>query len=190
MPFLIQPGPIDGLFLIQPKVFGDSRGYFMETWSQKACEDAGIFANFVQDNQSKSLKGVLRGLHFQKLYPQGKLVRAIQGEVFDVAVDLRQGSASFGKWHGVILSAELQNQFYVPPGFAHGFLVLSSEAVFTYKCTELYHPEDEGGIRWDDPTIGIEWPELGMKPSLSAKDAVLPKFDAKQIFYDIQGKSL
>jgi dTDP-4-dehydrorhamnose 3,5-epimerase len=184
MPFSIQPGPIKGLFLIQPQVFGDSRGYFMETWSQKVFEEEGLFANFIQDNQSKSVKGVLRGLHFQRQYPQGKLVRAIQGEVFDVAVDLRQGSLSFGKWYGVILSDKLQNQFYVPPGFAHGFFVLSDEAVFAYKCTDFYHPEDEDGIRWDDPTIGIEWPEIGMKPLLSAKDAVLPEFDPMHMYYD------
>jgi len=190
MPFSIQPGPIEGLFLIQPKIFGDSRGYFLETWSQKACEEAGLYATFVQDNQSKSVKGVLRGLHFQKHYPQGKLVRAIQGEVFDVAVDLRQGSPSFGKWQGVILSGELQNQFYVPPGFAHGFLVLSEEAIFAYKCTEFYHPEDEGGIRWDDPAIGIEWPGIGMRPSLSAKDEVLPAFDPKHGYFDRKGNPL
>lgn len=190
MPFSIQPGPIEGLFLIQPKVFGDSRGYFLETWSQKACEEAGFFASFVQDNQSKSVKGVLRGLHFQKQYPQGKLVRAIQGEVFDVAVDLRQGSPSFGKWHGVILSGELQNQFYVPPGFAHGFLVLSDEAIFAYKCTDFYHPEDENGIRWNDSTIGVEWPEIGMRRFLSAKDELLPEFDPTHVYFDRKGDLL
>jgi len=190
MPFTIKPGPIEGLFLIQPKLFGDSRGYFLETWSQKACEEAGLFANFVQDNQSRSVKGVLRGLHLQKNYPQGKLVSVIQGEVFDVAVDLRYGSSSFGKWHGVILSDELHNQYYVPQGFAHGYLVLSEEAVFAYKCTDFYHPEDEGGIRWNDPTIGIEWPEIGIKPSLSAKDEMLPEFDVKQRYFDTQGNSI
>jgi dTDP-4-dehydrorhamnose 3,5-epimerase len=174
MPFSIEPGPIEGLFLIQPKVFGDERGYFLETWSDKDYADAGLDARFVQDNQSLSRKGVLRGLHFQRRYPQGKLVRAIQGEIFDVAVDLRPGSATFGKWHGMILSGKVQNQFYVPPGFAHGFLVLSDEAVFAYKCTDFYHPEDEGGVRWDDPAIGIEWPELGFPPILSDRDSALP----------------
>ena len=122
---------------------------------------------------------MLRGLHYQKTRPQGKLVRVISGEVFDVAVDLREGSPSFGKWEGMLLSGELQNQFYIPPGCAHGFLVLSEEAVFAYKCTDFYYPEDEGGIRWDDPAIGIAWPECGMAPRLSAKDLALPLFDAK-----------
>lgn len=187
MPFSIEPGPLQGLFLIQPKVFGDPRGYFLETWSQKACEEAGLKANFVQDNQSKSVKGVLRGLHFQKKFPQGKLVRAIQGEVFDVAVDLRKNSPTFGKWHGVVLSGELQNQFYVPPGFAHGFLVLSDEAVFAYKCTDYYHPEDEGGICWNDPTINIYWPEVGIPPSLSPKDSILPEFNPMSKYFIDEG---
>ncbi|MHB8129614.1 MAG: dTDP-4-dehydrorhamnose 3,5-epimerase [Mobilitalea sp.] len=177
MPFQIHETSINGVFIIQPKVYGDSRGYFLETWSEKDYHLAGINASFVQDNQSKSTRGVLRGLHFQKKFPQGKLVRVISGEVFDVAVDLRFDSKTFGKWFGVILSEILQNQLYVPPGFAHGFLVLSDEAVFTYKCTEFYHPEDEGGIKWDDRTIGIEWPNSGLSPLLSEKDIKLPLFN-------------
>jgi len=170
MPFTITPCPIEGLFEIVPKVFGDHRGYFFESWSERDFAQAGLSMRFVQDNQSKSVRGVLRGLHFQKKYPQGKLVRCIDGEVFDVAVDIRPGSPTFGRWHGVLLTPERQNQFYIPEGFAHGFLVLSETAVFAYKCTEFYHPEDEGGLMWNDPAIGIEWPDLGMLPSLSDKD--------------------
>lgn len=148
---------IDGLCVIEPTVFGDERGYFMETYNQNDMKEYGLDMIFVQDNQSSSKKGVLRGLHFQKQYPQGKLVRAVNGEVFDVAVDLRKDSATYGKWFGVILSAENKKQFYIPEGFAHGFLVLSDTAEFCYKCTDFYHPNDEGGIKWDDPDIGIEW---------------------------------
>jgi dTDP-4-dehydrorhamnose 3,5-epimerase len=176
MPFNITACSIPGLFEIQPKVFGDSRGYFFEAWSQRDFEDAGITARFVQDNQSRSVKGVLRGLHFQRTYPQGKLVRVIDGEVFDVAVDIRPGVPTRGKWHAVVLSGEKQNQFYIPEGFAHGFLVLSDAAVFAYKCTEFYHPEDEGGVIWNDPVIGIKWPDLGMDYLLSEKDKQLPGF--------------
>ncbi|MDR0641696.1 MAG: dTDP-4-dehydrorhamnose 3,5-epimerase, partial [Treponema sp.] len=158
MPFVFTPCPIPGLCEIQTKVFGDSRGYFFESYSQRDYAAAGITLPFVQDNQSRSVKGVLRGLHFQKTRPQGKLVRAVFGEVFDVAVDIRPGSSSYGKWHAVILSGEKQNQFYIPPGFAHGFLVLSETAVFAYKCTDFYYPEDEGGFIWNDPAIGITWP--------------------------------
>lgn len=190
MSVIIEKGPIEGLLLIQPKVFEDSRGYFLETWNTNDYTAAGLQAHFVQDNQSKSRKGVLRGLHFQSRYPQGKLVRAIFGEVFDVAVDLRENSSTFGKWYGVILSGKEQNQFYVPPGFAHGFLVLSEEAVFAYKCTEFYHPEDEGGIRWDDSRVNIAWPEIGQKPSLSAKDLVLPYFNAAQRYFSADGGPL
>ncbi|MDR3146191.1 MAG: dTDP-4-dehydrorhamnose 3,5-epimerase, partial [Treponema sp.] len=153
MPFVFKPCPIEGLYEITPKVFGDSRGYFFESWSARDFEAAGLSPAFVQDNQSRSVRGVLRGLHFQKTHPQGKLVRVIAGEVFDVAVDIRPGSPSRGKWHGVFLSGEEQNQFYISPGFAHGFLVLSDSAVFTYKCTDFYYPEDEGGIIWDDPAV-------------------------------------
>ena len=151
---------IAGLCLIEPKVHGDSRGYFMETWSRRDMEEAGLDIDFVQDNQSCSVKGVLRGLHFQKQYPQTKLVRVIRGEVFDVAVDLRAGSRTYGKWHGELLSEENKKQFLVPKGFAHGFLVLSETAEFCYRCDDYYHPEDEGGVAWNDPEIGIAWPKL------------------------------
>ncbi|MBO5489151.1 MAG: dTDP-4-dehydrorhamnose 3,5-epimerase [Eubacterium sp.] len=151
---------IEGLYVITPTVHGDDRGYFMETYNQNDMKEAGICQVFVQDNQSMSTKGVLRGLHFQKEYPQGKLVRVIKGEVFDVAVDLRDGSATYGKWYGVRLSEKNKKQFFIPKGFAHGFLVLSEEAEFCYKCTDFYHPGDEGGLAWNDPAIGIEWPEV------------------------------
>lgn len=153
-------GSIDGLHIIEPAVHGDSRGYFMETYNKRDMEEAGLNMNFVQDNQSMSTKGVLRGLHFQINYPQGKLVRVIKGRVFDVAVDLRKGSKTYGKWFGVELSEENKKQFYISEGFAHGFLVLSETAEFCYKVTDFYHPNDEGGIAWNDPTIGIKWPEV------------------------------
>ena len=152
--------PIEGLYIIEPAVHGDNRGYFMETYNQRDMEEAGLNMVFVQDNQSMSTKGVLRGLHFQKQFPQGKLVRAIKGRVFDVAVDLRSGSATYGQWYGVELTEENKKQFYISPGFAHGFLVLSETAEFCYKCTDFYHPGDEGGLAWNDPAIGITWPEL------------------------------
>lgn len=162
---------IEGLKVITPKVFGDARGYFMETYNQNDFKEAGIDHTFVQDNQSSSVKGVLRGLHFQKEFPQDKLVRVISGEVFDVAVDIRQGSPTFGKWFGVTLSAENKKQFFVPKNFAHGFLVLSDYAEFSYKCTDFYHPEDEGGLLYNDPEIGIEWPDLGdVQITMSDKD--------------------
>ena len=153
-------GEIDGLYLIQPTVFGDSRGYFMETYNYEEFKEAGLDMVFVQDNQSSSTKGVLRGLHYQKKHTQGKLVRVLSGEVFDVAVDIRKGSKTYGKWFGVELSADNFKQFYIPKGFAHGFLVLSEQAEFCYKCTDFYHPDDEGGLAWNDPEIGVEWPEL------------------------------
>lgn len=153
-------GGIEGLCVIEPAVHGDARGYFMETYNQRDMEEAGLDMVFVQDNQSCSTKGVLRGLHFQKEYPQGKLVRVIRGEVFDVAVDLRRGSDTYGKWYGQLLSEENKLQFYIPEGFAHGFLVLSDVAEFCYKCTDFYHPGDEGGLAWNDPMIGVEWPEV------------------------------
>ena len=153
-------GGIEGLCIIQPAVHGDNRGYFMETYNQNDMHEAGLDMVFVQDNQSMSVKGVLRGLHFQKQYAQGKLVRVIKGCVFDVAVDLRPGSLTYGKWFGVELSEENKKQFYIPQGFAHGFLVLSDTAEFCYKCTDFYHPGDEGGLAWNDPAIGIDWPEL------------------------------
>lgn len=152
--------PIEGLYIIEPAVHGDSRGYFMETYNQNDMREAGLDMVFVQDNQSMSTKGVLRGLHTQKEHPQGKLVRVIRGQVFDVAVDLRPGSPTYGKWYGLELSAENKKQFYVSPGFAHGFLVLSDVAEFCYKVTDFYHPDDELGIAWNDPVIGIQWPEV------------------------------
>ncbi len=162
---------IEGLYVIEPTVFPDSRGYFMETYNQNDFKEAGLDMVFVQDNQSMSVKGVLRGLHFQKEFPQGKLVRAIKGSVFDVAVDIRPGSKTYGKWFGVELSAENKKQFYISEGFAHGFLVLSDEAEFAYKCTDFYHPGDEGGLLWSDPEIGIQWPiEEGMELIISEKD--------------------
>ncbi|HHW68653.1 MAG TPA: dTDP-4-dehydrorhamnose 3,5-epimerase [Epulopiscium sp.] len=166
---------IEGLYIIEPKVFGDERGYFMETYNYNDFKEAGLDMIFVQDNQSKSRKGVLRGLHFQKKHPQGKLVRVISGEVFDVAVDIRKDSPTFGKWYGITLSADNKKQFYIPEGFAHGFLVLSDEAEFVYKCTDFYHPEDESGIRWDDKEIGIKWPI----DSLGNTNLVLSKKDEK-----------
>jgi len=152
--------PIEGLYIIEPAVHGDSRGYFMETYNKRDMEEAGLNMNFVQDNQSMSVKGVLRGLHFQKEYPQGKLVRVIKGCVFDVAVDLREGSPTYGQWYGVELTEENKKQFYISEGFAHGFLVLSDTAEFCYKVTDFYHPGDEGGLAWNDPTIGIQWPQV------------------------------
>lgn len=162
---------IEGLYVIEPSVFGDNRGYFMETYNQNDFHEEGLDMVFVQDNQSMSTKGVLRGLHFQKQYPQGKLVRVVRGKVFDVAVDLRANSNTYGKWFGVELSAENKKQFYISEGFAHGFVVLSDEAEFVYKCTDFYHPGDEGGVLWNDPDIGIDWPiPDGMEPILSEKD--------------------
>lgn len=153
-------GGIEDLCVIEPAVHGDSRGYFMETYSQRDMEEAGITIHFVQDNQSMSTKGVLRGLHFQKHFPQTKLVRVIQGSVFDVAVDLRKDSKTFGKWYGIELTAENKKQFLIPRGFAHGFLVLSDTAEFCYKCDDFYHPNDEGGLAWNDPAIGVSWPQV------------------------------
>lgn len=154
-------GGIEGLYIIEPAVHGDSRGYFMETYNKRDMEEAGLNMNFVQDNQSMSTKGVLRGLHFQKQYPQGKLVRVIKGKVFDVAVDMRKDSKTYGKWYGVELTEENKKQFYISEGFAHGFLVLSDIAEFCYKVTDFYHPNDEGGIAWNDPKIGVDWGVIG-----------------------------
>ena len=169
---------IEGVCIIEPTVFGDERGYFMETYQKQDFEEIGIKTEFVQDNQSKSKKGVLRGLHFQKENTQAKLVRVISGQVFDVAVDLRPGSKTYGKWEGVILSADNKKMFFIPKGFAHGFLVLSDFAEFTYKCDDVYNHEAEGGLRWDDKEIGIIWPEVeGMKPDeylTSEKDTKWP----------------
>lgn len=152
--------PIEGLYIIESNVHVDTRGYFMETYNQNDMHVAGLDMVFVQDNQSMSVKGVLRGLHFQKQYPQGKLVRVIKGSVFDVAVDLRFGSGTYGKWYGVELTSENKKQFYISEGFAHGFLVLSDEVEFCYKVTDFYHPGDEGGLAWNDPEIGIKWPQI------------------------------
>lgn len=167
----VTPCEIEGLFVVEPTVFKDERGYFVETYNQNDFHEAGLDLTFVQDNQSMSVRGVLRGLHFQKQFPQGKLVRVIRGAVFDVAVDRREQSKTYGKWFGVVLSAENKKQFYIPEGFAHGFLVLTDEAEFAYKCTDFYHPDDEGGLAWNDPEIGIDWPiEAGMELIISEKD--------------------
>jgi dTDP-4-dehydrorhamnose 3,5-epimerase len=183
MPFTFKRLDIDGLVEVRPKVFGDERGYFLETYSERDYAAAGIDAVFVQDNQSRSVRGVLRGLHFQRRFVQGKLVRAVEGEIFDVAVDLRKGSPTFGKWAGLVLSAAEHNQLWIPQGFAHGFQVLSDTAVFSYKCTDFYHPEDEGGILWNDPELKIEWPDTGTPPKLSAKDEALPLFHPEAIYF-------
>jgi dTDP-4-dehydrorhamnose 3,5-epimerase len=164
---------IQGVYIIDVKTFGDQRGYFMETYKESDYRAAGLEYTFVQDNQSSSHKGVLRGLHFQKNLPQAKLVRVISGVVFDVAVDLRAGSETYGKWTGVFLSGENHRQFMIPRGFAHGFMVVSETAEFAYKCDEFYHPEDEGGILWNDPQIGIAWPEA-VEITLSEKDKKNP----------------
>ena len=167
----VTPCDIEGLYVIEPTVFKDERGYFVETYNQNDMKEAGLDMVFVRDNQSMSTRGVLRGLHFQKQFPQGKLVRVVRGKVFDVAVDLRSDSKTYGKWFGVELSAENMKQFYIPEGFAHGFLVLSDEAEFCYKCTDFYHPGDEGGLAWNDPEIGVEWPlEEGVDLIISEKD--------------------
>ncbi len=162
----VTPCEIQGLYVIEPTVFRDERGYFVETYNQKDFEEAGLDMTFVQDNQSMSVKGVLRGLHYQKHFPQGKLVRVLSGTVFDVAVDLRINSKTYGKWFGVELSGENKKQFYISKGFAHGFLVLSEKAEFAYKCTDFYHPGDEGGVIWKDPDIGVNWP-------VSSEDALI-----------------
>ena len=167
---------IEGLKVITPTVFGDDRGYFVETYNENDMKAAGMDYTFVQDNQSASKKGVLRGLHFQKEFPQDKLVRVISGEVFDVAVDLREGSATFGKWYGVRLSAENKKQFMIPKNFAHGFIVLSDYAEFCYKCTDFYHPNDEGGLLWKDPEIGVDWP---MPEGMTEADLTLSDKDQK-----------
>ena len=177
----VTQAPIKGLYIIEPTVHGDNRGYFMETYNYNDMKEAGLDMVFVQDNQSKSTKGVLRGLHYQINHPQGKLVRVIKGRVFDVAVDIRKDSPTYGKWFGAELSEENRKQFYISPGFAHGFLVLSDEAEFCYKCTDFYHSDDEGGIMWNDPAIGIDWPEVdgdrmtdGTLLTLSEKDRKHP----------------
>ncbi|WP_458405388.1 dTDP-4-dehydrorhamnose 3,5-epimerase [Methanobrevibacter sp.] len=176
---------LEGMFIVEPTVFEDNRGYFMETFQANDFKEAGYDLKFVQDNQSKSTKGVLRGLHLQLKYPQGKLVRVIKGEVFDVGVDLRADSPTYGKWHGEILSEENKKQLFIPPKFAHGFLVLSDEAEFLYKCTEFYHGEDESGIMWNDEDIGIEWPLDGIDELIfSEKDKELKSLKESQIKYE------
>ncbi len=160
---------IPGLLVIEPKVFGDARGFFLESWNEARYREAGLDAHFVQDNVSFSRRGTLRGMHFQNPNPQGKLLQVLEGEVFDVAVDIRRPSKTFGKWHGLLLSGENKRQFYIPPGFAHGFLVMSETALFQYKCTEIYSPQDEMALRWDDPEVGIQWPIKN--PLLSERDA-------------------
>ncbi len=177
--------PIEGLAILEPTVYGDERGYFFEAYNKFELQELGIDLDFVQDNQSKSKKGVLRGLHFQNTYSQSKLVRVLKGEVFDVAVDLRQNSDTFGDWYGVVLSEENKKQFLVPKGFAHGFLVLSEEAVFSYKCDEFYHPEDENGIIWNDPELKIVWPIDDLDIFVSQKDQELKSFKEYRQSLDI-----
>lgn len=183
---------INGLYEIQPKLLGDERGYFLETYSEKDFFDAGLTMKFVQDNQSRSTKYVLRGLHFQKKYPQGKLVRALEGKVYDVAVDLRENSPTFGKYHGAVLDSEIQNMFYIPKGVAHGYCVLTDSAIIVYKCTDFYHPEDEGGLMWNDPLIGIDWesvlPEITKNALLSEKDKKHEPFSQTKKYFDINAK--
>ena len=175
--FTFSPTSIEGVTVIDMKSYGDARGYFMETYKRPDFIAGGIDVEFVQDNQSASTRGVLRGLHFQINHPQSKLVRVVEGEVFDVAVDLRPGSETFGKWEGVVLSADNHRQFFIPKGFAHGFYVMSERAVFCYKCDDVYHPNDEGGLPWDDPDIAVEWPlVVGIETNLSEKDTRHPSF--------------
>ncbi|WP_407398486.1 dTDP-4-dehydrorhamnose 3,5-epimerase [Treponema sp.] len=180
-----------GLYEIQPEIFGDSRGYFFESYSEKDFFAAGLTMKFVQDNQSKSSKGVLRGLHFQTIHPQGKLVRALSGKVYDVVVDLRSESATFGKYYGLILDASKNNMLYIPKGFAHGFLALTDDCIQSYKCTDFYHPEDECGLMWNDPKIGIDWESilLGITKTaiLSEKDTKHAAFESNKKYFDMQG---
>ena len=174
---------IPDLKLIEPRVFGDERGFFIETWSERAFSEHGLELAFVQDNLSRSARGILRGLHYQIRHPQGKLVRCTRGEVFDVAVDVRRSSPTFGRWEGVVLSEENKHSLWVPPGFAHGFYVLSESADFQYKCTDIYSPEDERTIAWDDPKLDIAWPiHEGTTPTLSEKDAVGTAFADAEVF--------
>ena len=192
MPFDFKKCPIEGLYEIQPRIFGDDRGYFLETYSEKDFFEAGLKMKFVQDNQSKSSKYVLRGLHFQTKHPQGKLVRALEGKVYDVAVDLRNGSPTFGKYYGVILDSEKQNMFYIPEGFAHGFCVLTETATFAYKCTDFYHPEDEGGLMWNDSLIAIDWESIMLgiteRVNLSEKDKKHEPFNFDKKYFDLNAK--
>lgn len=173
--------PIEGLYVIEPSVFPDDRGFFMESYNKRDFAEIGLEMEFIQDNHSHSKKGVLRGLHFQDKHPQGKLIRVVRGEVFDVAVDIRNGSPTFGRWYSVILSEENKRMFYVPKGFAHGFLVLSDEVDFLYKCTDYYYPQEDCGIIWNDPEIGIDWPLNGIEPILSERDKKRPLLKAMKI---------
>ncbi len=182
--FTFEETKIKDVYIITPKVFGDERGYFMETYSAKEFADAGLNYNFVQDNQSSSFKGVLRGLHFQKNHPQAKLVRVLKGEVFDVAVDLRADSETYGQCVGARLSEENKKQLMIPRGFAHGFLVLSDHAEFAYKCDDFYHPEDEGGIMYNDPDVNIKWPEIDIEYTLSEKDGKHPSLKDANIKFE------
>ena len=182
--FKFKETEIKGVYVITAKKYGDNRGYFMETYKERDFRSVGLDYCFVQDNQSSSAKGVLRGLHYQKKHPQAKLVRVVSGEVFDVAVDLRKGSPTYGKWVGEVLSSTNGKQLLIPRGFAHGFVVLSESAEFIYKCDDFYHPEDEGGIIWNDPSIGIKWPE-GIDFVLSEKDLKNPSLDVAQIAFEV-----
>ena len=173
---------LPGVKLIEPRVFGDDRGFFLESWNARSFADAGLDLTFVQDNHSRSARGVLRGLHYQRKNPQGKLVRVTAGAVFDVAVDVRRSSPHFGRWVGYELSDANKRMLWVPPGFAHGFVVLSDSADFLYKCTQLYDGSDDRGVRWDDPAIGIDWPLAGMTPQLSGKDAAAPLLADAEVF--------
>jgi dTDP-4-dehydrorhamnose 3,5-epimerase len=174
--------PLPGVKLIEPKVFGDERGFFLESWNARSFAESGLDLDFVQDNHSRSSRGVLRGLHYQLKNPQGKLVRVTAGAVFDVAVDVRRSSPHFGRWVGYELSGANKRMLWVPPGFAHGFVVLSESADFLYKCTQLYDGSDDRGVRWDDPAIGIDWPLAGMTPQLSGKDAAAPLLADAEVF--------
>ena len=189
MPFVFKSCPIKGLLEIEPKIFGDKRGCFLETYSERDFFELGLKERFVQDNQSKSSKGVLRGLHFQKKHVQGKLVRCLEGQVYDVAVDLRNASPTFGSYYGLLLDSEKQNMFYIPAGFAHGFITLTDTAVFAYKCTDFYYPEDEGSIIWNDPTINIPWNTIlkDINPILSEKDLIHPPFDPHKSYFSLDG---
>ena len=180
--FIFTETVIKDVYVIEPKVFGDNRGYFMETYKKNDFESNGLRYDFVQDNQSSSVRGVLRGLHYQKEFPQAKLVRVLKGEVFDVAVDLREGSSTYGKWVGELLSEKNKKQLMIPRGFAHGFVVVSDYAEFAYKCDQVYHPEDEGGIIWNDPEIGIDWPDVP-EVILSDKDKALPLLKDRNIYF-------
>lgn len=190
-PCLLQDGTkIEGLYEIQPEVFEDSRGNFLELYSQRDFFAAGLTINFLQDNQSQSVKGVLRGLHFQTRHPQAKLIHAVSGRLYDVALDLRQGSPTFGKYYGVILDSGKQNEFYIPQGFAHGYYVLSEQAILSYKCSDFYDPQGQGGLMWNDPLLNIDWPGLkaGLTPLLSEKDKNHPAFDPNGKYFNIQGE--